>query len=173
MTYTEQFVIINNLQPADATMLRKKFMGMLNHFAVYLGRHPKTNRPMFAANYTAGVQLLKENEVAQFLQKLEPEKIERFTGSNYQRLKAVDRALSEVGKRTYNLIFHNCEHYKNFVQFGKRYSKQVDATDKAAMIGGGVAAIAGAASGNNKALGWGLFALALGAIVVGAANSED
>ena len=78
-----------------------------------------------------------------------------------------------IGKKTYNLIFNNCEHYKNFVQFNKKYSPQVDKAGKAVMVAGGITALAGAAKGNGKALGWGLLFFALGAIAVGAANQDE
>lgn len=168
----EHFVLANNLQPADAVLLNKKFFGMLDHFAVYLGRHQQTNTPVFAANYTGGVQILTPIEVNDFLEKLVPSKIERFYGSIQQRREAVNRALSMVGKTSYNLIFNNCEHYKNIVQFNKKYSNQVDNAGKATMLAGGVTALIGAVKGNNKAIGWGLLILALGAIAVGAANQD-
>lgn len=173
MSHAENFVIVNNLQPADAILLNKKFMGMLDHFAVYLGRHPQTNKPLFAANYTSGVQILTPVDADTFLEKLIPSKIERFYGSTHQRREAINRALTMVGKTSYNLIFNNCEHYKNFVQFNKKYSPQVDAAGKTAMLGGGLAVLAGAASGNGKAVGWGLLFLALGALAVGAANQDE
>lgn len=173
MSNIEHFVISNELQPADAILLNKKFFGMLDHFAVYLGRHPQTNVPLFAANYTKGVQVLTPVEVDQFLDKLVPSKIERFSGNLHQRREAVNRALTMVGKKSYNLIFNNCEHYKNFVQFNKKYSSQVDSAGKTAMVGGAITAIVGAASGNKKALGWGLAFLALGAIATGAANRDN
>ena len=173
MSQSEHFVIANNLQPADAILLNKKFMGMLDHYAVYLGRHPETNKPVFAANYTSGVQILTPVDVDSFLEKLVPSKIERFYGTMHQRKEAVSRALTMVGKTSYNLIFNNCEHYKNFVQFNKKYSSQVDNAGKTAMITGGITALAGAAAGNKKAMGWGLLFLALGAIAVGAANQDD
>lgn len=173
MSTIEHFVISNNLQPADAILLNKKFFGMLDHFAVYLGRHSQTNTPLFAANYTKGVQILTPVEVSEFLEKLVPSKIERFYGTIQQRREAVNRALTMVGKTSYNLIFNNCEHYKNIVQFNKKYSGQVDAVGKTAMVAGGVTAIVGAIKGNDKALGWGILALALGAIAVGAANQDE
>lgn len=172
MSKIEYFVISNNLQPADAILLNKKFFGMLDHFAVYLGRHPQTNTPLFAANYTKGVQILTPIEVDDFLEKLVPSKIERFYGSIQQRREAINRALTMVGKTSYSLIFNNCEHYKNIVQFNKKYSGQVDAVGKTTMVAGGVTAIVGAIEGNGKALGWGILALALGALAVGAANKD-
>jgi hypothetical protein len=173
MSNIEHFIAINRLEPGDAVLLNKKLFGMLDHFAVYVGRHPHNNVPLFAANYTEGVQLLGPTDVQEFTEKLQPAKIEKFHGSWHQRKEAVKRALSKVGEKSYHLIFNNCEHYKNFVQFNKKYSKQVDNVGKALMIGGGISAIVGAASGNKKALGWGLLAVALGAIAANAADQDD
>mgnify|MGYP002713199546 CR=1 FL=1 len=170
MSYAEQFVIANSLLPADAILLKKKFAGMFDHFAVYLGRHPQTNEPLFAANYTKGVGIIEPQEANQFLQKLEPEKIERFTGNQEQRRGAIKRAISMKGKRSYHLIFNNCEHYKNFVQFGKKYSKQVDNFGTGALLAGGATAVVGLASKNTKLTIAGLALLALGGIAKSAAD---
>lgn len=172
MSTIEYFVISNELKPADAILLNKKFFGMLDHFAVYLGRDINTNVPVFAANYTKGVQYLTPKELDQFLEELVPSKIERFHGSLKQRSEAVKRAISKIGETSYHLIFNNCEHYKNFVHFSKKYSAQVENVGNAAMISGGITALVGAASGNNKALGWGLAIFALGAIASNAANQD-
>lgn len=172
MSYAEQFVIVNNLLPADAILLKKKFVGMFDHFAVYLGRHSQTNEPLFAANYIKGVDIIKSQEANQFLQKLEPEKIERFTGNPSQRKNAIQRAISMKGKSNYHLIFNNCEHYKNFVHFGKKYSKQVDDFGKAALITGSASAIAGLASKNSKLTIAGLVLLALSGIASSAADQD-
>jgi tRNA isopentenyl-2-thiomethyl-A-37 hydroxylase MiaE len=120
-----------------------------------------------------GVQILKKHEVNHFLSTLVPEKIERFSGSHVQRQAAVNRAIKMVGKVSYNLITNNCEHYKNFVQFGKKYSAQVDVAGRVTAITGGVAVVAGLASKNPKVAGWGLFALALGILAVGLANQGE
>lgn len=173
MNYTETFVIQNNLQPADAILLKKKFMGMLDHFAVYIGRDVSTNQPLFAANYLEGVKILRNDEVNKFLNTLIPTKIERFYGTAQQRAQAVERAFKMMGKAAYNLITNNCEHYKNFVHFGKKYSTQVDVAGRVVAITGGVAVVAGLATKNPKVAGWGLFALALGAIAVEAAKQND
>jgi Lecithin retinol acyltransferase len=173
MSYVEKFIILNNLQPADAILLNKKFIGMLNHFAVYLGRHPQNNVPIFAANHTNGVQLLYPIDVDSFLEKLEPTKIERFYGSVIERKNAIKRALSRVGDSSYHLIYNNCEHYKNFVQFNQKYSPQVESVGQTLMVGGGIAAIAGLLTGNKNALGWGALSFLLGCIASNAANKED
>ncbi len=173
MTYTEAFVTQNNLQPADAIVLRKKFAGMFDHFAVYLGRHPENNKPLFAANYTNGVQLVKHHELDQFLQVLEPNRIERFNGNQTERRSAIKRAVSKIGEKGYNLIWNNCQHYASFVQYGQKYSPQVDAVGKSLMVGGAATALIGLASENKKAAGWGLFFFALGALASTAANRDN
>ena len=172
MSYAEHFVIANNLQPADAILLKKKFVGMFNHFAVYLGREKYTNKPLFASNSTKGVEIIEGEEVNHFLQTLEPEKIDKFYGTNEQRNEAVKRAFSNKFSKTYNLIFNNCEHYKNFVQFGRKYSRQVDNVSNGLLMCGSAITVTGLATRSTKAVGWGLFALALGAIGKFAADRD-
>lgn len=173
MSYVDRFVVANNLRQGDAILLKKKFAGMFDHFAVYLGRDRNTNRPIFAANYTKGVALLKQEEANEFLQKLVPEKIERFIGSNQKRKEAVQRALSKRGEKGYNLIFNNCEHYKNFVQYGERYSGQVDNAGNAVAVLGGAALIGGVLAKNDRVVLAGLAGLALGALLKIAGDQED
>jgi len=172
MNHQEHLVTTYQLQPADAVMLRKKFAGMFNHYAVYLGRDSETNQPLFAANYTRGVKIISEKELEEFLEILEPERIERFHGSWQDRLAAVGRAWKWLGKTGYNLIFNNCQHYKNFVQDGEAYSEQVDDIGTGLMIAVGATAIVGALGESKGALGIGLLALALGAVVKSGANQS-
>ncbi len=173
MSYIDRFVVANNLRQGDAILLKKKIVGMFDHFAVYLGRDRKTNQPIFAANSMNGVSLIKADEANDFLQKLVPEKIERFKGSNEKRKQAVQRALSKQGERGYNLIFNNCEHYKNFVQYGKKHSKQVDYAGNVALIAGGAAVVGGLAAKNDNVAIAGLVGLALGAILKIAGDQEE
>lgn len=173
MNTIDNFIRVNKLKPGDAILLNKKFMGMLDHFAVYLGFHSESSKHIFAANNTSGVQLFTTEEAELFLKTLEPKKIERFIGNLGERKAAVERALKMVGQKGYHLIFNNCEHYKNYVQFGKKYSSQVEILGKSSLVTGGITAISGIASGNNKALGWGLALLALGAIAISASESEE
>jgi hypothetical protein len=138
MQNIEQIIIQNNLQPADVVVLKKKFFGMLDHFVVYLGRDSNTNLPVFAANYTKGTQYIWGKDVEIFLQDLEPERIERFVGTEHQRNQAINRALSKIGENNYNYFTNNCEHYKNFVQSGIPHSEQAN------NFGNGLAVVAGA-----------------------------
>lgn len=134
MNIVEQIISQNNLQPADVVVLKKKFFGMVDHFAVFLG-WTAARKPVFAANYTKGTNYITDTELENFLQTLEPERIERFTGNNIQRNQAVKRALSKIGENNYSYVNNNCEHYKNFVQTGTPHSEQIT------NIGNGLAAV--------------------------------
>lgn len=121
-----QFINSNKLLQADVIVLKKKFFGMVDHFAVFLGYHRFTGKPLFAANYTRGTKLVSDEELSDFLISLVPERIERFGGTPQQRRQAVERALSRIGSEDYNYFENNCEHYKNFVQTGVAHSPQAD-----------------------------------------------
>lgn len=135
MNIIEQVIYQNRLQPADVIVLKKKFFGMLDHFAIYIGRN-RYNQPLFAANYTRGTRLVSQNELAEFLQTLEPQRIERFTGTEQQRRAAIRRAESRLGKNDYSYLSNNCEHYKNFVQTGVHRSEQAENFQNGVMVGG-------------------------------------
>lgn len=115
------FVLSNNLQPADAVILHKKFMGMVDHFVIYLGN--EENEPKFVANFTKGIKVLPNEEINEQLKKYVPKKIERYPGNDFHREEAVNRALSRLGEKAYGFFSNNCEHFKNWVHYGKQYSK--------------------------------------------------
>ncbi|HVT85198.1 MAG TPA: lecithin retinol acyltransferase family protein [Chitinophagaceae bacterium] len=133
MDSIQQVVFANGLQPADVIVLRKKILGMVNHYAVFLGWGDDAF-PVFAANYNSGTQFISRLELEKFLHELEPQKIERFIGSEIERQNAVRRGLSEIGKNDYDFFLNNCEHYKNFVQTGKKFSKQSEDAGKAILV---------------------------------------
>ena len=132
-----QFVIANNLRPVDAILLRKKLIGMVDHYAIYLGI--MKGRHVFVANYTKGVRVIDDHEMEQFLTRLVPKCIERFNGDERQRQEALQRAISRVGENKYSLMSNNCEHYKNFVHHGVHRSEQVESFNSGMKTAGGVA----------------------------------
>lgn len=156
----------NNLQPADAIVLRKKFMGMVDHFAIFLG-YDSNNYPFFVANYTEGVRRIENKELEMFLQKLEPTHIERFEGDSKMRSQAVKRAIYRIGEKAYDYFANNCESFKNYVQKNVSYSKQAENFNKVSGsigIAGATVGIAALASKNPKVAGWALGIAALAAI---------
>lgn len=167
MTIT-QFIIVNNLQQADAIVLRKKFLGMVDHFAIFLGY--RGNHPVFVANYRDGVKEVSSDEMRQLLQTLEPTTIDRFPGPEHERKFAVGRAISRIGERAYNYIANNCEHFKNWVHHGENRSKQVNTAGNIALGIGAGTAIAAIATKNPKAGAIAVGLLLLGAILKEAAS---
>jgi F0F1-type ATP synthase membrane subunit c/vacuolar-type H+-ATPase subunit K len=104
---------------------------------VYLGN--SNGVPEFIANITDGIQILSKDKLAEFVVRYQVTSIERFAGNMQQRSAAVKRAFNRLGEKAYNLVFNNCEHFKNWVLYGKGISKQ------SVSIGTGVA-IAGIAA---------------------------
>lgn len=106
---------------AGDVILAKKRKGLgriLNHYIVYVGNNT------FVGNLSDGVKELHYNELMNLLQDYEPTGVRRFSGSYFQRNQAINRAYSKLGER-YSLINFNCEHFANWVQFGKIESSQV------------------------------------------------
>lgn len=136
-----QFINHYRIKPADAIVMRKKFLGMVDHYVIYVGIF--NNKHRFVANYTKGVRDISDQELNDFLQILEPTKIDRFPGHESQRIYAVRRALSRVGEKAYNYLSNNCEHFKNWVHNGNHKSEQVESAAKAAIVGLGAIAVVG------------------------------
>ncbi len=126
MNFIENLIITNNLQPADVIVLKKRLFGMLDHYAVFLG-YDEWYNPVFVANYTSGTKRISNTEMMSFLRVLGPTRIQRFEGSIRQRNLAVERGISKLGERNYNFLENNCEHYANFVQYGRSHSSQASA----------------------------------------------
>ncbi|MBL7729798.1 MAG: lecithin retinol acyltransferase family protein [Chitinophagaceae bacterium] len=162
MTIT-QFIRAYNLKQADAIVLRKKLLGMVDHYAVFLGY--RGNRPVFVANYRDGVNEVSETEIRQLLQEMEPVSIDPFPGQEHERQNAVIRANSRVGEKAYNYVSNNCEHFKEWVHNGKNRSTQVDTAGNVALTLSAGAAIVAAETKNPKVAAWALGLLLIGAIL--------
>ena len=163
MSYAVALIQQNNLKAADAIVLRKKFLGMVDHFAIYLGIDTQ-NEPVFVANYTQGVKRISREELDQFIQKLEPTRIERFEGEEHERKVAVSRGLERIGEQAYDYFANNCESFKNYVQKGINYSLQAKNFNKGAQtvgVGAAVIGVTALAAKNPKVAAW---ALGLGAL---------
>lgn len=167
MTLT-QFVQQNGIKQADAIILRKKILGMVDHFAIFLGY--RNNIPVFVANYREGVKEVSNSEMSELLKSYQPTKTDRFPGPESQRPIAVKRAMSRIGEKAYNYISNNCEHFKNWVHYGDNYSEQVNSVGNASLglaAGVGIAAIV---TTNPKVAGIAAGLLLLGLILKAAAD---
>ncbi|OFX43084.1 MAG: hypothetical protein A2046_08705 [Bacteroidetes bacterium GWA2_30_7] len=175
MTYALSLIQQNDLKQADAIVLRKKFLGMVDHFAIFLG-YDNSNYPYFVANYKDGVQHVSEKELDSFMQKLEPTRIERFVGTEVERQNAVKRALNRIDEKAYDYFANNCESFKNYVQKGINYSKQAENFNEiagAVGIGTAVVGVAALASKSPKVAAWALGLTALATIAWAISRSDD
>jgi hypothetical protein len=143
-TIIENFVRNYKLRPADTIVVKKKDIGFLDHYLIYLGI--SNNEHKFIANYSNGVKFLEYRELLNYANDYSPVRIRRFNGNDYDRDIAVQRALSRLDQYSYNLIFNNCEHYANYVQYGS------DSSNQTKIFGGSlaIAGIATAASSKNE-----------------------
>ncbi|WP_115122786.1 lecithin retinol acyltransferase family protein [Marinirhabdus gelatinilytica] len=106
---------------AGDVIIAKKRKGLgriLNHYIVYVGNNT------FVGNLSDGVKELPYYELMRLFQDYEPIGVRSFSGSYFQRNEAVNRAYSKLG-HSYSLINFNCEHFANWVQFGRLESSQV------------------------------------------------
>ena len=120
----DKFIKTNFLEPGDVIVSKKRGWNILSHTISYLGQDYYTGQHLFAANMTDGVRIIEEWEIDELQYNYRPEKLKRFVGSEKERQKAVNRALSKIGENKYHILFNNCEHYTNYVQHGKVYSRQ-------------------------------------------------
>ena len=158
MTINE-FIKQNNLQPADAIELAMPSTGIIKHYAIYLGI--ENNLPRFIANITDGIQIVEKALLGEFIKKYEVTAIERFEGSIGQRKAAIKKAVSRIGEKAYNLVFNNCEHFKNWVLHGHSSSKQVTAIGTGILFSGAALSIIGAATNDKKLQKAGLIILGI------------
>jgi Permuted papain-like amidase enzyme, YaeF/YiiX, C92 family len=111
------------LLPADRIVVPKSELRVIQHHAIYLGQNNQ------------GVDLIAENKIGHgvrlitgddfFGNQIEITRVERFTGTNYERQIAVQKALQKLGK-PYDLINYNCESFASEIQTGVPHSKQVE-----------------------------------------------
>ena len=136
-----EFIRTYAIRPADAIIMKKKLFGMADHYVIYMGVH--NNQHKFVANYTKGVKIISNQDMNQFLQYLVPKDIDRFPGTERQRVHALKRARSRIGERAYDYLSNNCEHFKNWVHRGVHKSQQVENAKAGLAVGLGAVAVVG------------------------------
>lgn len=139
-----QFIRANNLRPADAVELVCPQVGFPKHYAIYLGI--KNGLPEFIANITGGIQILSMEKLLEFIKRYQVTNIERFKGNHLQRHHAVLRAINRIGEKAYNLVFNNCEHFKNWVLNGEGVSTQAASAVTGIAVVGTMVSLIGVAS---------------------------
>ncbi len=111
-----------NLQQGDRIVVPKSQWQLVQHHALYLGYDDFGNHYMCENIIGVGVKLTRVEQF--FVGVTKVTRIERYSGSNYERKILVQSALSKLGQ-PYNLINYNCESFVNDVLINKKHSKQV------------------------------------------------
>jgi hypothetical protein len=111
-----------NLTPGDRIIVPKSQLRVIEHHATYLGQNFQGEHFIVDNIIGEGVRLITADLF--FKDVIEITRIERFTGSNYNRKILVIKALNSVGK-PYDLINYNCEHFANELSTGNPFSKQL------------------------------------------------
>lgn len=124
MSKISKFIAAYNMRPGDAIKAKKIGWEILDHYAVYVGQDYNGEHYFMANSMRDGVRYYNEIEVEDLLREFAPKQIRKFEGDEIERKHAVLRASNEEGK-AYNLIRYNCEHFANYVQYGKKKSGQV------------------------------------------------
>lgn len=135
MIYPIQLIEGHNLQPADVVVVGRHG-GFVDHYLVYMGKD-HYGRDWFMANIEQGVVWMDLAYLNGRAHEFFFKRVRRFEGDWNQRQAALRRAESRNGE-TYSLVSFNCEHYANYVQYGKASSQQVQVVGAVA----GVAALA-------------------------------
>ena len=119
-----------SLSIGDVIIAKKKsgLSRIISHYVVYVGDGN------FIGNLVGGVRLIDYSELVSLMDSYEPIKVRKFQGSHYERHRALQRAYSRLGQK-YNLLTFNCEHFANWVQYGKNFSNQVKTFAFIALVG--------------------------------------
>lgn len=173
MDYIDEFVKLNALRPADAIVVKKDILGVLGHYAIFLGVYNEDY--VFIANAPGGVQVLNRHDLNRYLQLYSPRRINRFIGNENQRSEAVNRAISRTDENAYHLILNNCQHYAEFVQEGVAKSQQVRNFGAGLTVAGAIVGGIGVSKGNQAAAygGLGLMGLGLLTLLIDNINEDE
>lgn len=105
------------LQPADVVVVRRKENAVFDHYLVYMGDG------VFVAKMQKGIIRMTIDELQQFSGIYTPVRMRPFRGSEQERRLALLRA-DECLHQPYSLLFSNCEHFADYVQYGTHTSLQ-------------------------------------------------
>jgi len=133
------------LQPADVIVARRRDFSLFDHYLVYMGDG------QFVAHMREGVKRMSIDDLNQLSETYVPVRMRQFIGRESERQLALVRANACLHGK-YNLLFSNCEHFADYVQYNRRTSLQ---SQKAAvgLIGVGAVMSAESKSDAGRALG--------------------
>lgn len=130
----KQYLNHHAIKPGDVVVINRKEIALFNHYAIYIGQGH------FIANLRPGLQLISETSIWQYLDNYALTRVRRHTGTDSERHVSVQRALElfKSGEQSgnYSLVFNNCEHFANYVQYGQRFSLQAQVAGAGALTSG-------------------------------------
>ena len=109
-----------NLQPADVLLAPKSGFNIVKHMIVFLWidafgeDHYLENHPQLGVRHLTGQEVENLYKIIA---------IRKFSGTQRERQFAIQRAVSQEGKK-YDLLKFNCEHFANYVQTNTSFSRQ-------------------------------------------------
>lgn len=112
--------LLNCLKPIDVIVAKKRVgLGrVLNHYIVYLGNG------IFVGNLRGSVKQVTQSELYELLKVYQSVEVRPFTGTQLDERDAILRVNEKLGQ-PYSFLGFNCEHFANWVQYGKETSSQV------------------------------------------------
>lgn len=113
---------IYSLKPGDSIIEPLFRTGLSKHYAIYLGKDSNGNEVVAENHWIKGVNIISARDYFSSVKHIA--RIERFSGSELERTKALQRAFNLAGK-PYDLLNYNCEHFATEVQKGRPRSNQV------------------------------------------------
>ena len=122
----------NDIQPGDIIYVHR---GFYKHYGVYAGDGKVIHfAPLSGAEINAENAVVHETTVKNFL-KGGALSIDSKSEAIFSRSEIVERARSQIGSKSYSLVFHNCEHFTNWCRTGVYESNQVNAAIDLAVEG--------------------------------------
>ncbi len=116
----QEFLKMHNVKAGDAIVTNLTSLKQAKHFILVLDEDN-----FIQISPTKGINRPTFSQMITYLGAFD--RIERFTGEDYERHYVVQRALDiEAEGRTYTVFFYNCEDFKNEAWTGEKYSRQVD-----------------------------------------------
>jgi len=111
------------IRPGDVLYANR---GIYKHYGVYAGDDTVIHfAPLAGAEINAENAVIHETTLDDFLRGGTLE-IDKKARARFSRQKIVERARSQIGSKSYNLVFNNCEHFALWCKTGEYESKQVN-----------------------------------------------
>lgn len=120
------------LQQGDVLVVKDRSFDLFDHYLVYIGNGE------FVANMSGGIRQMDIYMLKHFEGKFYPVRLRKFQGTEFERTLALQRAKYCLLPK-YSLLYSNCEHFANYVQYGKSQSRQSTKASLALITAGALA----------------------------------